>query len=406
MAFGATRSRALAREAGESLARSLRSLGFDLNFAPVLDVLSNPANTALGTRAFGSDPQLVAQLGRAFIEGELRGGILPVAKHFPGQGGTAGDSHYKLPLLESTRAELETYELIPFKAAIAAGVPAIMTAHIAVPHVAESPALPATLSHRLLTDILRRDLRFKGLAITDELQMRAVQGRRKIGEVAVDALLAGADMIMVVWDHQDREEIYAALKANYASGRLPQVVVDRALRHVMAAKATLAGTAAGAAPRAGEQEALVERIAERSMTLEAPHQFAHVEDSDTVVFVGADGPLRQRFPHARWIATPARVDDEIVRHALGIAAGARTIVAAIATENDRLLLQRMRHALPAIQLVVVCLASPSLVAGIAQPDSILYAYSDLEPFQIAAARVLLHGARAPGMLPLESDKAP
>ena len=107
-------------------------------------------------------------------------------------------------------ADIDTRELIPFRAAIAAGVPAIMTAHIALPRIAESAGTPATVSRRLLTGVLRNSLKFRGLVITDELQMRAVQGRRKIGDVAVDTLVAGADMIMIVWDHRDREEMLNA----------------------------------------------------------------------------------------------------------------------------------------------------------------------------------------------------
>ena len=403
MAFGAARSPALAQEAGTELARSLRALGFTMNFAPVLDVLSNPANTAFGTRAFSSDPQLVASLGSAVIEGELRGGVIPVAKHFPGQGGTSGDSHYSLPLLDATRAELDAREFVPFRAAIAAGVPAILTAHIAVPRVAEGPDLPATLSHRLLTGILRKDLRFRGLVITDELQMRAVQGRRKIGDVAVDALIAGADMLMIVWDHQDREEIYATLKAAYASGRLPHVVVERALRHVLAAKKKLTRLPTSAPPSPEEQARLIERLARQAMTVDAPSGF-HLP-AEGVAFVGADGPLRQRFPASPWIPTPPRVDDEVVQRATRASAGAKTIIAAVATDNDRALTVRLHRELPALHLIAICLGSPRLLAGIHGPEAIIYAYSDLPAFQDAAAGVLLDGRTAPGILPVPSPVA-
>jgi beta-N-acetylhexosaminidase len=400
MALGATRSPDLARDAGESIGRSLNALGFTMNFSPVLDVLSNPANTALGTRAFSSDPKLVASLGSGFIEGELKAGILPVAKHFPGQGGTTGDSHYTLPALSITRGELNGRELVPFRAAIAAGVPGIMTAHISLPRVAETPETPATTSRRLLTDILRHSLRFDGLIITDELQMRAVQGRRKIGDVAVDALLAGADMVMIVWDHRDREEIYEALKAAYASGRLPRAVVDRALRRILAAKASQARRPGASPPSPSEQAALVERIAEAAVTLQARPKTLLSQSAEGIVFIGVDGPLRKRFSAAPWIPTPPRVDDVIVRNALRTASPARTIVAAIATENDRLLMVRLRHAMPAARLVIVCMGSPQLVTGIENPETVIHIYSDLPPFQEAAAKVLLDGRVAPGVLPV------
>lgn len=400
MALGATRSPVLAREAGDILGRSLRALGFSMNFAPVLDVLSNPANTALGTRAFSSDPDLVASLGSAFIQGELQAGIIPVAKHFPGQGGTAGDSHYTLPALDVTRAQLEARELVPFRAAIAAGVPAIMTAHIAVPRIAETPGTPATISHRLLTDLLRRSLRFHGLVITDELQMRAVQGPRKIGDVAVDALLAGSDMIMIVWDHRDREEIYATLKAAYASGRLPRAVVERALRHIRAVKAMIARQTAPRPVSLDEQVHLVERIAQAAITLQNQETRPVLLRDGGIVFIGVDGPLRQRFGATAWIPTPPRVDEAVVHHALSTASGARVIVAALGSENDRLLLARLRHELPEKRLIVFCMGSPQLLTGIDDAETVIYAYSDLPPFQEAAARVLLDGTPARGALPV------
>ncbi|MGH9423747.1 MAG: glycoside hydrolase family 3 protein, partial [Thermoanaerobaculia bacterium] len=403
MAFGAARSRDLVRDAGDSVGRSLSALGFTMNLSPVLDVLSNPANTALGTRAFSSDPELVASLGSAFIQGELNGGIIPVAKHFPGQGGTAGDSHYTLPVLDRTRKELEARELVPFRAAIAAGVPGIMTAHISVPRVAETPDTPATTSHRLLTDILRKSLRFDGLIITDELQMRAVQRGRKIGDVAVDALLAGADMVMIVWDHRDREEIYAALKAAYASGRLPRAVVDRAVRRILAAKAAQAKRRADFPPTAAEQAGLVERIAEAAVTLRPPQKVAP-PTVEGAVFIGVDGPLRQRFAAAPWMPSPPRVDEVIVERVLRMSSGARTIVAAVASDNDRLLLMRLRRLLPEPRLLIVCMGSPQLVAGIDNPEAVIYTYSDLFPFQEAAAKVLLDGNAARGTLPVPSPQ--
>jgi beta-glucosidase-like glycosyl hydrolase len=398
MAFGAARSPELARDAGAALAGSLRALGFTMNFAPVLDVYSNPGNTALGTRVFSSDAELVAALGSAFIDGEMSGGVIPVAKHFPGQGGTSGDSHYGLPVLDASRAELDARELVPFRAAIAAGVPGILTAHIAVPRVAEGADVPATLSHRLLTDVLRKDLWFQGLVITDELQMRAVQGHRKIGDVAVDALLAGADMVMVVWDHRDREEIYAALKDAYASGRLPHAVVNRALRHILAAKKALASHPKPAPLTEEKQVRLIEHLAHQAVTADAPNGFQVCLEG--LVFVGQDGALRQRFSTSPWIPTPPRVDDEVVERALRTLSGVKTVIAAVASENDRALIVRLRRELPTIHLIVVCLGSPQLLAGLERPEGIIYAYSDLPPFQTAVGNVLLDGAPALGVLPV------
>jgi beta-N-acetylhexosaminidase len=397
MAFGAARSPQLARQAGLLLGRSMRALGFTMNFAPVLDVLTNRENTVLGARAFGSDPALVARLGEAFMEGELESGIVPVAKHFPGVGGTAGDSHFGLPTLGSSAEELRRTELVPFRAAIRAGLPALMTAHIALPEIAESADLPATLSHRILTGILRDELRFQGLVITDELQMQGISRKAPIGQVAVDALLAGADMILVVWDHQDREEIFASLKAAYASGRLPHAVVERALERILAVKAQLANQPPATASTAEENEALTTAIAEQSMTL------LHADrrpPGGPIVFFGADGPLQARFGDATRIVVPPRVDDPTFAAALETCRRAKTLVAAVGTENEHQFLLRLSRARPDLRIVAISLGSPQLIAGLPPRTVLLYAYGDSPASQRAAAAVLLDGHRSPGRLPV------
>jgi beta-N-acetylhexosaminidase len=397
MAYGAARSPELARRAGFLLGRSLRALGFTMNFAPVLDVLTNPANTVLGARAFGSDAAQVARLGSAFVEGELESGIVPVAKHFPGSGGTAGDSHFGLPSFAGSAEELRRTELVPFRAAIRAGLPAVMTAHIALPKIAESPELPATLSHRVLTEVLRGELQFQGLVITDELQMRGIAREAPIGEVAVDALLAGADMILVVWDHKDREAIFEAMKAAYASGRLPHEVVERSLRRILAVKARLAKQPPATASSATENDPLTTALAEQSMTVVHAGRRALAEP---VVFLGADGPLQARFASAARIATPTRVDDAVVAAALGTCRGAKTLVAAVVTENEHQLLLRLARARPDLRIVAISLGSPQLIAGLPRGVTLLYAYGDTPASQRAAAAVLLDRHRAPGRLPV------
>ncbi|MFQ5668549.1 MAG: beta-N-acetylhexosaminidase, partial [Candidatus Binatia bacterium] len=155
--IGRTRDKRLAYRIGRAMAEELSSVGIDVSFAPVLDVHSNSANPIIGDRAFGSDPALVRDMGVVMMRGLRAGGVIPCAKHFPGHGATDTDSHLELPVVQRSREELECTELLPFRAAIAAGVPMLMTAHVRYPAL---DAAPATLSRPILTHLLREELRF------------------------------------------------------------------------------------------------------------------------------------------------------------------------------------------------------------------------------------------------------
>ncbi|HEX2916658.1 MAG TPA: glycoside hydrolase family 3 protein [Chloroflexia bacterium] len=216
MALGVAGAEAV-RACAEVNARRLRSLGFNLNFAPVLDINNNPANPVIGTRSFGDDPALVAELGGVALEAYLQTGISPCAKHFPGHGDTNVDSHFHLPVVNKSLEELRRFELVPFQRAIAAGIPAIMTAHILYPQF-ETGGLPATLSPRFLTQVLRQELGFEGLIFTDALDMAAIADRYRLGEASLMAFQAGADIVMsfsLSFDEQYAafEEVVAAAEA-------------------------------------------------------------------------------------------------------------------------------------------------------------------------------------------------
>lgn len=199
---------------GESMARELRAVGVDVNFAPVLDVDTNPENPVIGDRAFSCDPEIAADLGIAFLRGTLSGGVLPVGKHFPGHGHTASDSHAELPVVRSPRETLWKRELHPFRRAIRAGIPAIMTAHVLYP--ALDRGLPATLSEKILGGLLRKELRFRGAVFSDALEMKAITGRFGIGEAVVRAVSAGCDVVMVCRGEMLQEEAVGAIARAYA----------------------------------------------------------------------------------------------------------------------------------------------------------------------------------------------
>jgi len=222
------------REAAGEMAVQLKEMGINLNFAPILDINSNPKNPVIGDRAFGSDPETVSKMGLAFIQGTLDQGIIPVAKHFPGHGDTLVDSHTDLPVVENTMDRLQSFELVPFKKAVEAGVPAIMSAHILLPHVDASS--PATLSPEIINGILREQLGFDGVVVSDDLDMGAITKLYSPGEAAVRAVKAGVDMILVGHTRENMIGVFDALMEALRNGEIDRSTIDRAVKRVLGLK--------------------------------------------------------------------------------------------------------------------------------------------------------------------------
>ena len=234
MAFGAIGDEAFAREYGRITAVEARAVGVHLNFAPVLDVNSNPLNPIINTRAFGEDPEAVAGLGAAYLAGAREGGVLTTAKHFPGHGDTRTDSHVELPVVDADRERLERLELVPFRRAVEEGVDAVMTAHVAVPGILGPEGPPATLSPYFLTELLREEMGFDGLLLTDAIRMRAISDGYGPGEAAVLALEAGADIILAPADVWITLE---AVEEAVTSGRISRDRLNASVRRVLEFKA-------------------------------------------------------------------------------------------------------------------------------------------------------------------------
>ncbi|HEV7243294.1 MAG TPA: glycoside hydrolase family 3 N-terminal domain-containing protein [Thermoanaerobaculia bacterium] len=232
MAIAATNDEAFAYEAGKIAAKEGRALGFHVNYYPVADVNSNPQNPIINIRSFGEDPAKVSAMVQAYVRGCQDNGMLCTAKHFPGHGDTATDSHSEMPVVTADRKRLDAIELVPFRAAIDANVAAIMTAHIALPEIEPDTRLPATLSPKVLTKLLREDLRFPGLIFTDALDMQGVLGTFGEGEVAVRALEAGADVLLFA----KPDTMHPAIKAAVESGRLSTARLEQSVRRILDAK--------------------------------------------------------------------------------------------------------------------------------------------------------------------------
>jgi beta-N-acetylhexosaminidase len=237
---------AAACDRGATHGRELRAIGIDMNLAPVLDVWDNPANTVIASRAYSADPGRVAALGAAYVESLQRAGVLATAKHFPGHGSTDEDSHLALPVLHHDRARLEEVELVPFRAAVRAQVAAIMTAHVSYPLVDPVPDRPATLSPAIIGGILRVDLGYDGLVVTDDMgAMRAITGAYGPGEAAVQAIAAGADMLTIAGPTATEVEARRALLAAIGN-QISEARLNQSVRRVLRAK-QLAGLLPGPA---------------------------------------------------------------------------------------------------------------------------------------------------------------
>ena len=221
---------------GKVTALEARAVGVQWIYAPDADVNNNPSNPIINTRSFGEDPDRVSAFVTDFIRGVQENGGLATAKHFPGHGDTSADSHIDLPVIHADRERLEHLELVPFRAAIAAGVGSIMTGHLNVPALEPDPSTPATLSSRVLTDLLRKQLGFEGLVVTDAMDMGGITVRYAPGDAAVRAFLAGADALLMP---PVPDAAYDALLEAVKSGKISQERVDASVRRILLAKARL-----------------------------------------------------------------------------------------------------------------------------------------------------------------------
>ncbi len=244
----AHRDARLVEAVGRAMGEELRAVGIDLDFAPVLDVWSNPRNRVIGDRAFGTEPASVARLGLALARGLARAGVLACGKHFPGHGASAGDSHFVLPRVRRSRRTLAAVEIAPFARAIAAGIPSLMTAHVVYP--ALDPRRPATLSRAICRDLLRRRLGFRGVLFSDDLEMNAVAARSTPARSAVEALRAGCDMLLVCQSLDAARAAMRGVEEAVERGGLDGADVATKLARIQALRRTL-GRARPRAARLG-----------------------------------------------------------------------------------------------------------------------------------------------------------
>lgn len=226
-----------AYENGRGIGEILKKYNINMNFAPVLDIYSNPKNTVIGDRAFGDNEKVVSSMGIATMKGLRDENIIPVVKHFPGHGDTEIDSHLGLPIVEKNLKQLNELELIPFNKAIENGVGAVMVSHILIKEIDDK--YPATLSYTMINDILRNDMKFENIVITDDMLMKAITDYISIEEASVKSIKAGADIILIGSDINKTKSVIERIKLAVANNEISEERIDKSVYRILKQKETL-----------------------------------------------------------------------------------------------------------------------------------------------------------------------
>jgi beta-N-acetylhexosaminidase len=430
MAFGAAGDPEFARYEGEVTAREARALGIQWVFYPVADVNNNPDNPVINTRSFGEDPEKVATLVKAFIEGahaDKSNYVLTTAKHFPGHGDTAVDTHLNMATVEANRERLEQLELVPFRAAIEAGVDSVMTAHVAVPALAP-PGLPATLAPEILTGLLRHELHFKGLIVTDALEMGGIVKTYGSGEAAVRAIEAGADVLLMP---SDPDAAIRGVVAAVETGRIRRLRIQESVVRVLEAKeragldrkSTVNLDGISDAINSPEANDKAQEVADRAVTLvrNAPG-LVPVTSPERACFLmlaegrySADGQVlaeevRKRLPQAALSTVDVTMSREAVREALARLPECDSYVvaaysAATAYRGTVSLGGEFPHTLDELiasgkPVTLIALGNPYLLRDFPGVSAYLATFSTTPPAEIAAVHALFGEIPIQGRLPV------
>jgi beta-N-acetylhexosaminidase len=431
MALGATGDTALAYEQGRVTAVEGRALGVHVAYAPILDVNNNPANPVINTRSYGEDPALAARLGAAFVRGLQDHGMIATGKHFPGHGDTEVNSHLALPVVGVTRARLDTVELVPFRASVAAGVGAIMTFHGSMPAL-DSTGAPGTLSHRVLSDLLRGELDFEGVVISDAMDMRGVLDKYGAVEAAIRAVEAGTDVLI---QPLDARQTIDAIVQGVSTGRYDEARIDASVRRLLEAKRRVGLDRRRSMPIdsvkfvVGDSNhvAVARTVAERSITLvrdslkqlplsKLPRSrrvlsITLARRNDLAAGTGFDAELRRHFStvrselvnadaaaNAEWerlLRVAASSDVVIVSSYVSHAWNAASAAAPQEFASFVKALVRARR-----KPIVVSLGNPYLLQQIPGVPEYLIGWSGIGVSQRAAARALLGTNAITGRLPI------
>ncbi|MDR9852733.1 glycoside hydrolase family 3 protein [Paenibacillus sp. VCA1] len=430
MSLGATGNPAYSYEVSKISAEELLQVGINMNFAPCLDVNNNPHNPVIGVRSFGEDADRVAEHGAAVIKAFQEKGLSAAAKHFPGHGDTNVDSHMGLATVEHNLDRLQQVELKPFIEAIRGGVDVIMTAHVIFPAI-EPERIPATLSRSVLTGLLREDLAYDGIIVTDCLEMHAIAKFFGIGEGAVKAVEAGADVVLVSHTLSDQIEAFEAVKQAVLSGRISEKTIDNAVARILALKSKrLANLKTPDEPpvfrerhEKPEVDRLLKEVSLKSVTLvkdqgqlplqpEAPVLVIWPElrsetqvDEPWTEFVTLGDALAGHLEQVQEIVVSAEPDEDAIERVISVAAGFSQVVLVTYTagstlpEGQRVLAERLmeqKHD----KLVAASTRNPYDLNEIPSIPAYLCCYENTPYFMEALAAVLAGKNKAEGKLPV------
>lgn len=420
MALGATGDPTLARRVGAAVGRELRAMGVTMNLAPVCDVASNPANPSLGIRSFGDDPAEVADMAAVMVRGLASSGVVATAKHFPGKGEAVVDPHHGLPVLDLDRQRMDEVELAPFAAAVAADVPVVMVGHYDVPALTGQPGLATSLSDAVVDAVLRGDLGFDGVVVTDALDMQALaQGDRQVDDM-VSALGAGVDLLLCSPDARARDRLRRGLDVAVADGRIRATRTARTVARLDALRrwvATFAQPDLDVVGCAAHRD-LADEVARRAVTLvrvadgvlplsrdgrlvavmPRPANLTPADTSSTVA-PGLAAALRRHHPDVVEVVVAQDPDsDEIARVVAGVDGASVAVVGTTwATDGQAGLVEAV--AATGVPLVTAALRTPFDLARYPDVGTHLCTYDLHEPALHALADVLFGVAAPRGTLP-------
>lgn len=426
MALGATRSKDLAYKAGEVLGRELAALGINVNYAPCADVNINPKNPVVGVRSFSENPNLVAELSSAMIEGMQSQGVAATVKHFPGHGDTDSDSHHGLGTVSHSLERLHAVELVPFTSAIQADAKLVMTAHLGITSIDGENPPPGTLSRNVLTKLLRDELGYQGVITTDAMDMNAIRQGEFLGEDSVLAVQAGADILMATTDPQDQIRMAEALLSAAEDGKFNMNEIELSYQRIIQLKKWLAEKNIKpelSVIRCEEHLAIADEIAKKSITLvrDEKNLLPLKLDANQKVVVIVPKPLDLTPADTSSYVTPqlansirqyhANTDEFIISYAPEekerndlieklknydlIVIG--TINAYAEEKQAELVNQILKLDIPTI---VIAMRLPYDLAVLPQVSTYLCTYSILEPSMKAVAKAIFGRSEITGRLPV------
>ena len=414
MAIGATADPKNAYLMAASMAAEMRAVGINVDFAPDLDVNNNPVNPVIGTRSFSSDPAKVAKYGIAFARGLEENGVLAFGKHFPGHGDTGVDSHIDLPRVSHDRTRLDDVELFPFKAAIQAGFAGIMSAHVTFPVIDPAPGIAATLSRPVLTGLLRDELGYGGLIVTDSLEMGALAAHGYPPPIGAPlALAAGADLLLFNRDHSMQREAFANLLQTIEAGTVSQKQLDASVSRIVQAKAKFGilhpalivePANAGESTATAEHHALALELARKAITLMKDDALLLPLKPDERLLVIETAAAKGL--GAMLDATTLEIKndpdaDAIVAAASMAAHGGKVIITT--TEANLYpgqveLVKQLQEKTP--NIIIVSVRTPYEISVLPDVPTVLAAYGGNVPALKAIADVLMGKAKASGVVPV------